>query len=251
MRVVDYFSAVDKDGNGTIEFEEAFVHCFPYVPKDQLETLLKWMDPRKYDKDLYNDVFADSALQGLAASAAVDFDTVLNQVEQKCEQFLKKRENKDDIVRCIELKGIKKDVVSKLTKANYLKKNEKFKSAAIKWLEEQKKNLDMQKNPFNSCDASLSSNFFSATIFVISSAIQKLSRHNPTKDAPVTRLFRGLSNRKAPDLAFCELAFLSSSLEESVADEIALESGSTTNNVLILDISAPIGGFAYVKDYSQ
>ncbi len=270
MRVVDYFSAVDRDSNGIIEFEEAFGHCFPYVPERQRDTLLKWLHPQKYDPDLYR-VMEKFATE--KASPAKDFDTELSDMNKQCERILEERkkaaekylknmeangksdkkkraEHEAEIERFHELVGIGKGFVSIFTLAHFLKEHGNFKSAAIKWLEERKKTSDEEQKS----DSSLVPNTFSATIFVISSAIQKLSRQkilpNPM-DEVGGHLFRGLGNSKAHGFGYCEFGFLSSSKEESIAANIAYESDPNAKDILVLHINAPIGGFACIKKYSQ
>jgi hypothetical protein len=245
LRVVDYFSAVDKNGDEKIDFEEAFGHCFPYVPERQRDTLLKWLHPQKYDTDLYR-VMEEFVMK--KASTATDFGTVLTALDGRCKEFLEAKKTQAEIERFHELVGIGKGFVSIFTLAHFLKEHGNFKSAAIKWLEERKKISDEEQKS----DSSLIPNFFSATIFVISSAIQKLSRQNVSPDVKKdVHVFRGLPKIKTPDLGYCELGFLSSSLEECVAENIAHENDPTAQNILILDISAPIGGFACIQKYSQ
>jgi hypothetical protein len=271
MRVVDYFSAVDRDSNGIIEFEEAFSHCFPYVPERQRDTLLKWLHPQKYDTDLYR-VMEKFAME--KASPAKDFDTELSDMNKQCERILEERkkaaekylknmeangisdkkkreEHEAEIERFHELAGVGKGFVSNFTLAIILKdKNKDFASAAKTWLDQQTMALGKMKES----DPSLATNTFSATIFVISSAIQKLSRQkllpNPMDEVD-GHLFRGLANSKTDGSGYCEFGFLSSSKKESIAADIAYESDPNAKDILVLHINAPIGGFACIKKYSQ
>jgi hypothetical protein len=245
LRVVDYFSAVDKNGDEKIEFEEAFGHCFPYVPDEQRDTLLKWLHPKRYDPELYG-VMEKFAMK--KASPATDFGTDLMVLDGDCKEHLEAKKTQAETERFHELESIGKGFVSIFTLAHFLKEHGNFTSAAISWLEERKQTSDEKQKS----DSSLIPNFFSATIFVISSAIQKLSRQNMSPDAKKdVRVFRGLPKIKAPDLGYCELGFLSSSLKEDVAENIAHKTDPTAQNILILDISAPIGGFACIEKYSQ
>jgi hypothetical protein len=274
MRVVDYFSAVDRDSNGIIEFEEAFGHCFPYVPERQRDTLLKWLHPKTYDPVLYDDlekIAMKKASPGcLNPTPAKDFDTELSDMNKQCERILEERKkaaekylknmevngksdkkHEAEIERFHELAGIGKGFVSNFTLAIILKdKNKDLTSAAKTWLDQQTMALGKMKES----DPSLVPNTFSATIFVISSAIQKLSRQklfpNPMDEVD-GHLFRGLANSKAHGSGYCEFGFLSSSKEENIAADIAYESDPNAKDILVLHINAPIGGFACIKKYSQ
>jgi hypothetical protein len=277
MRVVDYFSAVDRNRDGIIEFEEAFGHCFPYVPEPQRVTFLKWLHPKKYDPDLYDELekFAmKKASPGcLNPTPAKDFDTELSDMDKQCKRIIeerkkaaekslknmeangssdieKKQEHEAEIERFHELAGIGKGFVSNFTLAIILKDmNKDFTSAAKTWLDQQTIASGGKKS-----DPSLIPNTFSATIFVISSAIQKLSRQklwpNPMDEVD-GHLFRGLANLKAHGSGYCEFGFLSSSKDESIAASIAYESDPNAKGILVLQINAPIGGFACIENYSQ
>jgi hypothetical protein len=249
LRVVDYFSAVDKNSDEKIEFEEAFGHCFPYVPDEQRDTLLKWLHPKRYDPDLYG-VMEKFAMK--KACPATDFGTDLMVLDGDCKEHLEAKKTQAEIERFHELVSIGKGFVSIFTLAHFLKEHGNFTSAAINWLEERKQTSDEKQKS----DPSLIPNTFSATIFVISSAIQKLSRQklhespNPMDEVD-GHLFRGLANLKAHGSGYCEFGFLSSNKNEEVAANIAYEIVPSAKSILVLHINAPIGGFACIENYSQ
>jgi hypothetical protein len=274
MRIFDYFSAVDRNRDGIIEFEDAFGHCFPYVSEPQRVTFLKWLHPKKYDPVLYDELEKFAMKK---ASPGKDFDAELSDTDNQCKRILeerkkaaeealknmeangssdikKKQEHEAEIERFHELSGIGKGFVSNFTLAIILKDmNKDLTSAAKTWLDQQ---TMISSGKMKRSDPSLIPNTFSATIFVISSAIQKLSRQklherpNPMDEVD-GHLFRGLANSKAHGSGYCEFGFLSSNKNEEVAANIAYESDPNAKSILVLHINAPIGGFACIENYSQ
>jgi hypothetical protein len=256
LRVVDYFCVVDRDGNGLVEFEEALQHCFPHVPKENLETLQKWLHPQKFDKSLFRKLsdFADSLIPSKR-----NFKQLLDELTKKCEELSTQSEWFDE-ARRKELTLLKKGFVSKFTLANIIigRCGQVIKEEAQSW-----KCQNMNES-YQSPDPSSSPNFFSTTIFVISSAIQKLSRRFfsaaesglsiSNSNPQGVKLYRGFKETEIPESlsGFCELGFSSSSRQKDIAFEIAsLNSVETAKQVLILELETPIGGFADVKDFSQ
>jgi hypothetical protein len=252
-RVIDFFSTVDKDQNGAVDLKEALCHCFPHLHQSQLEILLKWLHPEQHDKELCE------ALKefALSLSTGMDVAAVLKSMTSKCEEILKARPSEADRYRYKELQGVGRDFVSKFTLASILKElkaSGKFDENAIdEWI--RKNRQEAQKVTHSS-----GPNLFPVTIFVISSAIQKISRHpkHPSKSSPQVprapaKFFRGLNKITVPDdmTGYCEFGFLSSSRSAAIAESVACESDPDATNILIFEIEAPIGGFANIKQYSQ
>ena len=245
MRVVDFFSTVDDDQNGVVDFKEALCHCFPHLPESHLEILLKWLYPEKYDPELCE------ALKEFAMSVSTgkDVAAVLESMMSKCEGILKARVGEAD--RYKELQGVGKGFVSKFTLASILKElkaSDKFDGKAIdEWIERHKQ--EARKVTHSS-----GPNLFPVTIFAISSAIQKISRH-PSSQGPLApaKFFRGLKKITVPEklTGYCEFGFLSSSRSAAIAESVACESDPEATDILIFEIEAPIGGFANIKQYSQ
>jgi hypothetical protein len=120
-------------------------------------------------------------------------------------------------------------------------KNEEFKQKAGVW-----KDKMFTKRADDVADSQVP-NFFSATIFVISSAIQKLSRKSPAR--PPT-LYRGYKDTTVPKIlkdGYCEFGFLSASEDPEIAEGMAGDGGAG----LMLIIESPMGGCADIKEYSQ
>jgi hypothetical protein len=245
MRTVDFFSTVDGDQNGAVDLKEALCHCFPHLLQSQLDILLKWLHPELHDKALCEELkeFAMSVPTGKDVAA------VLESMMSKCKDILKARASEAD--RYKELQGIGKGFVSKFTLASILKElkaSDKLDETAIdEWIEGPKQ--EARKVTHSS-----GPNLFPVTIFVISSAIQKISRH-PSSQGPLApaKFFRGLNKITVPEdlTGYCEFGFLSSSRSAVVAESVACESDPDATNILIFEIEAPIGGFANIKQYSQ
>ncbi len=244
MRVVDYFSAVDRNGDGKVEFSEALKHCFPHVPEPQFRNLEKWLHPKQHDKSLY---------AGLSAFAKEvntkrTFDECLASIQDKCKDLISKqsKESSEAASRLDELTRLDKGYVSCFTAARILlhhhSKNEEFKQKAGVWKEK------MFTTRADDVADSQVPNFFSATIFVISSAIQKLSRKSPAARPPT--LYRGYKDTTVPKVltdGYCELGFLSASEKRTVAESMAGDGSAG----FIMEIEAPMGGCADIRKYSQ
>lgn len=243
MRVVDYFSAVDRNGDGKVEFSEALKHCFPHVPQPQFGNLEKWLHPKKHDVSLY------AALSAFAKEVNTErtFDECLASIQDKCKDFIEKqsKQSSETASRLDELTRVEKGYVSCFTAARILlhhhSKNEEFKQKAGVW-----KDKMFTKRADDVADSQVP-NFFSATIFVISSAIQKLSRNSPAR--PPT-LYRGYKDATVPKIlkyGYCEFGFLSASEDPEIAEGMAGDGGAG----LMLIIESPMGGCADIKEYSQ
>jgi hypothetical protein len=253
LRVVDYFYVVDRNGDGRVELQEALKHCFPYVPEENLVTLKKWLHP---DESLFK------KLSDFAASlvpSKQNFEQLLDELTKKCDELSTESECFDKAQR-EELKLLKKGFVSKFTLAKIIidRGGQELREEAKSW---KCKNL---KEAYQRSDASSSQNLFSTTIFVISSAIQKLSRRFfsaaesglsiSSSNPQVVKLYRGFNEVEVAESlsGFCELGFSSSSRRKDIAFEIASLNGvKTAKQVLILELETPIGGFADVRDFSQ
>jgi hypothetical protein len=250
LRVIDYFSAVDRNGDNRVELDEALDHCFPYVPKMQLVTMKKWLYPQKYDEGMFQELnkFAAAA----AKASRSHFIESLEVLKSKSAELLMKSTHEDDIARVKDLQSLKKGFVSEFTLVSILKKNKKFEQDASDWMNKNKadarQHVDSLPNP----------NYFSATIFAISSAIQKLSRHqsaqHPNSASHSVPLYRGYKDTIVPEnlSGICEFGFLSSSRNQCIAEQIARTNDpEPAKRILILQIEAPIGGFADISQYSQ
>jgi hypothetical protein len=242
MRVVDYFSAVDRNGDGKVEFSEALKHFFPHVPQQQFGNLEKWLHPKKHDESLYAD------LSAFAKKVNTDwtFDECLASIQDKCKDFIEKqsKQSKEAASRLDELFRVDKGYVSYFTAArillNHHPKNEEFKQKAGVWKDK------MFTKGADVADSQVP-NFFPATIFVISSAIQKLSRKSPAESRPV--LYRGYKDTTVPKVltdGYCELGFLSASEDRELAESMASDGTG-----FIMEIETPMGGCANIKAYSQ
>ena len=249
LRVVDYFSAVDRNGDSRVEFDEALKHCFPHVPEQQLVTLKKWLHPEKYDESLFQEL---KKIAEPANSPPPNFEHSLNLLKNKCEEFLLKLTDESDKARVKELQSLKKGFVSEISLVSILKTIKQFEQDVSHW-------MNANKSVARECvDAPSIPNYFSATIFAISSAIQKLSRqqflHLPNSDAHCVTVYRGYKDTIVPEKlqGYTELGFLSSSRDERLAEEIARQNDpDPAKRILILQIEAPIGGFADISLCSQ
>jgi hypothetical protein len=253
IRVVDYFYVVDRDGDGRVELQEALNHCFPHVPEENLVTLKKWLHP---DKSLFK-MLSDFAASLVPSKR--NFEQLLVELTKKCDELSTESEFFDEAQR-EELKLLKKGFVSKFTLANIIinRGGQELKEEAQSW------KCTNLKEAYQSPDPSSSPNLFSTTIFVISSAIQKLSRRLfsaaksglpiSSSSPQVVKLYRGFKEMEVAESlsGFCELGFSSSSRRKDIAFEIASLNGvKTAKQVLILELETPIGGFADIKDFSQ
>jgi hypothetical protein len=253
MKVVDYFSSVDRDGDSRVEFSEALEHCFPHLPAERLDTLKKWLHPQKHYELLF------PALLAFAKEVAINEDfkesdqdvefqgfmKTLASIQQRCKDFI--QEHLKDSARVSELQALNKGFVSNFAVTRILRVQHKGNSNIIEKLKkwEEKMQSEVSVNVFNRQGP----NFFSATIFAISSAIQKLSResHAPSNCA----LYRGYKDITIPQHldGYCEFGFLSTSKDISIAQNMA--NGGRTEHGVVITIEAPIGGHADIEQYSQ
>jgi hypothetical protein len=252
LRVLDYFSAVDQNGDNIVDFDEALKHCFPYVPDKHLVILKKWLHPEKYDKQLFQELTVLASKTTMSPSQT--FEDSLKVLETECKDFVMRSKDPD---RMRELQHVNQGFVSEFTLASILSHHGKMKEHAS-WKDKKKSQI------LQSTDNTLAPNFFSTTIFAISSAIQTLSRLHSTsvsssaassnaKKQPLF-VYRGYKDVIVPEnfSGYCELGFLSSSKDKAIAEKIASQNDAkAAKNILILEIEAPIGGFADIWKYSQ
>jgi hypothetical protein len=238
LRVVDYFSTVDKNGDNKVEFDEALKHCFPHVPHQHLENLKKWLRPQNYDIRLFQE------LQNCALEGPKDtWRNAFGHLTHRCRQLV---HASNDKARQAEHDYLGRGYVSEAVLASILKRCHSTCHLSA----------SMEKPQIVATHESSNPNFFTTTIFVISSAIQKLARIDSTcaKKEHRKQFFRGYSDVEFDDsvTGYCELGFLSSSFKESVAYSVASQYRQCPEKkILILEIDAPIGGAADVEDYSQ
>jgi hypothetical protein len=254
LRALDYFSALDQNHDNVVEFDEALKHCFPYVPDKHLDILKKWLHPEKYDKTLFQELTVLASKTTMPQNQT--FEDCLKVLEMECKDFVKKSE---DTARMQELQHVNLGFVSEFTLASILSHHDEMKVHASRWKNEKKSSISQ------SADNTARPNFFSTTIFAISSAIQTLSRlHNTSvrssaassivTEQPPKVVYRGYKDVIVPENfpGYCELGFLSSSRDKDVAEQIASHNdANAAKKILILEIEAPIGGFADIGKYSQ
>ena len=244
MRVVDYFSAVDRNGDGKVEFSEALKHCFPHVPKRQFRNLEKWLHPKQHDESLYADLSAFAK----EVNTERTFDECLALIQDKCRDLIEKQSKQSSKAasRLDELTRLDKGYVSCFTAARILllhhSKNEEFQQKAGVWKDK------MFTTRADDVADSQVPNFFSATIFVISSAIQKLSRKSPADRSLI--LYRGYKDTTVSKIltdGYCELGFLSASEKRTIAESMTGDGRAG----FVMEIEAPMGGCADIHKYSQ
>jgi hypothetical protein len=250
LRLLDYFSTVDRNCDGVIDFEEALKHCFPYVPSQQLQHLQMWLHPQKFDPDLFDKLkkYAESC-----RGQHVHLTAARNNLNKLCEQLIVDEDRKR------ELQLVNKGYVSEKTIENLL--------APLRLHSQESASSRPSQGDQKFDDQDSVSNLFTVTIFVISSAIIKLSMHsfhlainrNPSisgsevaaKQKNQNVLYRGMKS-KVFDLgtsAFIDLAFFSASRSKKISKEYASEGASKMST--LLKIEAPLNGFADISRYSQ
>jgi hypothetical protein len=244
MKVVDYFSAVDRDGDNRVEFSEALKHCFPYVPEERLLTLKKWLHPQKYDVDLYR------VLDALAKEISTnqEIKETLASIQRSCGDFIQKQSGvSTDDARLRDLQNVSKGFVSNFAVFRTLRTVYKNNGAFIKKLDDWEEHVASEATK-NVADVQ-GPNFFSATIFVISSAIQKLSSQTSVPHS--LKLYRGYKDTTIPEhlKEYCEFGFLSTSRVPDTAQTMAR--GGASQHGLVVEFEAPIGGYADIRQYSQ
>ena len=252
MRIVDYFLYVDQNSDGIIDFVEVLRHCFPYISKQQLENLSEWLHP----------THNQSALEDLTAYAKTiekdrvykegEFKKILAELGCKYEASLRAEARREDAARIEEFACLKKGFVCNSALTKTLAKchhDEKFK----KQVEESMSKMRIEQETDHA--DSMGPNLFPVTIFAIQSAIQKLSRHqflSPVRSGiSCTKFYRGFHGiQVTKDFpGYCELGFMSASRSPQTAEEYSFK-GNLLHS-LILEIEAPLDGFANIKEYSQ
>jgi len=253
MRVVDYFCIVDQNSDGVIDFVEVLKHCFPYISKEQLDNLSEWLHPTQNQ----------SALEDLTAYAkTIEKDRVYKEgefkkilAELRCEYEASVRataRDKDAADRIKEFACLKKGFVCNSALTKTLAKchhDEKFK----KQVEESMLKMRIEQETDHA--DSMGPNLFPVTIFAIQSAIQKLSRHqflSPVRSGnSCTKFYRGFHGIQVTKdfQGYCEMGFMSASRSPKTAEEYSFK-GDLPHS-LILEIEAPLDGFANIREYSQ
>jgi hypothetical protein len=252
LRALDYFSALDQNHDNIVDFDEALKYCFPYVPDKHLDILKKWLHPEKYDKALFEELTLLASKTTLLPNQT--FQDCLKGLEMHCKDFVKKSVKKsEDNDRVQELEHVNQGFVSELTLASILSRHDEMKVHASGWKDKNKSRI------LQCADNTARPNLFSTTIFAISSAIQTLSRlHNTSVSSSAASskqpklVYRGYKDVIVPENfpGYCELGFLSASKDKDVAEKIASQNNAA-KSILILEIKAPIGGFADIREYSQ
>jgi hypothetical protein len=241
MKVVDYFSAVDLNGDGRVDFFEALKHCFPHVPGDQLTTLQMWLDPKKHLDKLYHkkllhfakEVDTNQDAKDALASIQVRYKHLIQQQSALSDQWFG------------ELRALKIDFVSNIAVARILRKQHEGNANFMKKLNDWEQSVQKITDAVDFQGP----NFFPATIFAISSAIKTLSRKTPAPaDFPFNRGYKDVSIPKSLG-GYCEFGFLSTSRAPHIAQNMA--SGGKTKHGFVMQIQAPIGGCADIEKYSQ
>jgi hypothetical protein len=224
--VLQYFTVLDKDGNQHVHIKEVLSHCYPQVDAAALEALQVWLYPSKERDELLHEEYQQ---------------LLRKQPRRVTDQVFPDFKELDRIRRVGDPKypfGImcKSALIVALFGAG----------AELEAYQHARDDLA----PVHESDIP---NFFSATIFAITSAIKKLAKQQleDSKDPkPLYRSFR-FHSVKPPDMGgqcFCEFGFFSTSADKKQA----LQYASGSQNSFLFEIqSSPLAAAADVQKYSQ
>jgi len=237
---VQYFTILDKNGDDRVHIEEVLAHCFPLVDLATRQTLQVWLYPP-----------CGISIQDVSARELV----------AKCEQVVKQHlqaHNVTDVsVQCSHEELYNHlDEIRGVQKGGELSYGIMCKSALIKLLQHNCSGLgsvlegyQMHKD-LGLVHESDIPNYFSATIFAITSAIEKLAK--PTNQL----LYRGFKYLNPPEgiegKYFCEYGFFSTTSDEETAKLYADASKKAATNQFLFEIQpSSLAMAANVANYSQ
>jgi hypothetical protein len=230
---VQYFTILDKNGDDRVYIEEVLAHCFPLVDAAAHKTLQKWLYPAR----------GTSVLDVSARELVAECEKLVKQHPQAHNDTDLKAKLYNDL-----------DVKRGVQKGGEHPHGIMCKSALIKLLQHNCSDFSsvlegyQMHEPLGLVHESDIPNYFSATIFAITSAIQKLAK--PTNQL----LYRGFGTLNTPkDIqgkCFCEYGFFSTTSDEKMAKSYA---GDEPNAFLfeIQPTTSTLAVVANVADYSQ
>jgi hypothetical protein len=244
---VQYFTILDKDGDDRVHIKEVLEHCFPLVDAETRGTLQVWLYP--------------------ACGTSVQ-DGSTNKLVAKCEQVVKQHLQAHNVT-AVSVQCSHKELYNHLDEIRGVQKSGELsygimcKSALIKLLKQSELIKLLMKNcsdlgsvlegyhmhnVLGLVDESDIPNYFSATIFAITSAIRKLAQ--PT-DKLLYRGFKCLNLPKGIEgKYFCEYGFFSTTSDEETAKKYA----GDVAKAFLFEIQPTIGTLAVaanVENYTQ
>ena len=224
--VLQYFTVLDKDGNQLVHIREVLSHCYPQVDVAALEALQVWLYPSKERDNLLHEEYQQ---------------LLRKQPRRVTDQVFPDFKELDRIRRV----GDPKYPFGIVCKSAFI--------AALFGAGAELEAYQHARDDLASVQESDIPNYFSATIFAITSAVKKLAKQQlvDSKDPkPLYRSFR-FHSVKPPDMGgqcFCEFGFFSTSADKKQA----LQYASGCQNFFLFEIQgSPLAAAADVQEYSQ
>ena len=228
--VLQYFTVLDKDGNQHVHIKEVLSHCYPQVDAAALEALQVWLYPSKELDNLLHEEYQQLLRKQPRSGTSQNFQEL-------------------DRIRRV---GDPKYPFGIVCKSAFIVALQTADNGAGAELEA----YQQARDDLASVQESDIPNYFSATIFAITSAVKKLAKQQlvDSKDPkPLPALYRSFrfASVKPPDMGgqcFCEFGFFSTSADKKQA----LQYASGCQNFFLFEIqSSPLAAAADVQEYSQ